>query len=318
MLLAYISHIIFAANSRREGFSIKKIHACEVESSWKNQTDLAQITLPRSVIDFDKAKVNHFFRKGDAVEIHLGYNGQLFKRFTGYITEVSADIPVVIKLQDEMWKLKQLPANVSIKNATLTQLIREIAPGYEADVLEANIGSVRFSQTTVAEVLKKLQSDFGINSYFQEGKLIVGKIYEDNTGEHTIHLENDLAKNDLKFVNADDISIKIKAVSTLFNGTKIEAEVGDEDGEERQLSYYNIESESDLKALAQIDYDKYKKGGFEGNVETFAYVNAIHGDKVNLVSSIYPERNGTYYIDKVADKLANPTYHRIITIGAAV
>lgn len=321
MVLAYIANIVFAGNNRREAFAIKQVNSVTTESSWKEQTDRCTITLPRNVKAFDRNRVNHYFRVGDAVRVELGYNGILHQVFTGYITEVSADAPIVIKCEDEMWKLKRKPANVSLQNATLEQLIRAIAPGYEIDCLQVNIGTVRFSQTTVAEVLKVLKDDFGIYSYFQHGKLLVGKIYEDNDATHTIHLERDLSANNLQFVNGADRQIELKAVSTQFNGNKIEVVIGDEGGEPRQLSYFNITDKAELTKLAEADYERIKQDGFEGDINAFAHIapTIVHGDKVNLISDLYPERTGQYYVDKVEHKLTDtPEYRKTIMVGPKV
>lgn len=321
MVLAYIAHITFSANDRREAFSIKQVNSVVAESSWKEQTDRCTITLPRNVNAFDKNKVNHFFRRGDQVTVNLGYNGVLHEIFRGYITEVGADVPIVIKCEDEMWKLKLKAAYVSLKNAKLEQLIRSIAPGYALDVLDVNIGTVRFSQTTVAEVLKVLKDDFGLYSYFQNRKLVVGKIYDDNTSTYDIHLERDLSGNNLQFINEADKQIELTAVSTLFNGNKVEVKLGDEGGEPRQLSYFNIENQSELKKLAENDLARIKQSGYEGDISAFANIgdNIIHGDKANLISSIYPERNGLYYVDKVEHRLVDsPEYKKIITLGQKV
>ena len=317
MLLALCAHIIFGKTETRSEINLYRVSSVEVESSWKNLTDKCTITLPRKLKDFDKYKVREVFKRGDSVTVNLGYNGKLVQEFKGYIVSVSADIPVKIVCEDEMYKLKSLPVNYATNNCYLPDLIKTIAPGYQYDVAEYNIGSVRFPKTTVAQVLQKLKNDYGFYSYFQNGKLTVGKIYADQQKTVDIDLEK-IITNNLEYKTKDDKRIKLTAVSTKIKGDKIEVSIGDQDGEERQLTYFNITNESDLRKLAQKDYDKYMADGFEGTIDDFAIQQPKHGDKLNITSQLYPERKGLYYCDSVTTKFEKAIYHRTLNVGQKV
>ena len=112
--------ITLPATDNRGELILKKIQSVRIESSWKRLTDTAEITLPRKAIHLDQGKVKvsfkqvkEWFRRGDPVLIELGYNGNYEIEFAGYITHVSADIPIKIKLEDEMYQLKKLPVHIS-------------------------------------------------------------------------------------------------------------------------------------------------------------------------------------------------------------
>lgn len=317
MYLAMCCHIIFGNTSTHKELNLYRCSAVKVESSWKNLTDKCTITLPRKLKDFDKYKVKEIFKRGDAVTVHLGYNGKLEKEFTGYIVSVSADVPIVITCEDEMYKLKKVNVNYSKSDCYLPDLIKEIAPGYQYDVAEYHIGSVRFAKTTVAQVLQKLKNDYGFYSYFQNGKLVVGKIYSDQQNKVDVNLER-IIENNLEYKTKDDKSIKLTATSTKIKGDKIEVVVGDQDGEDRQLSYFNIQNQADLKKLAQKDYDKYMADGFDGSIKNIGTPRISHGDKLNITSNIYSDRNGLYYCDGIVCEWQKSTYRRTIEIGQKV
>lgn len=320
MVLAMCCHITFPAHNGRPAIDLYRATSVKIESSWKNLTDMATITLPRRVREFGKIgdnRVKEIFRRGDPVTVSLGVNGTLTQEFSGYIISASADIPVVIKCQDEMWKLKKLPVNIAMNDCYLPDLIKQIAPGYTYEVAEYRIGSIRFPKTTVAQVLQKLKDDYGLYSYFQQGKLVVGKIYSDSSSEVSINLER-IVSNSLEYKTKDEKRIKLTATSTLVGGDKLEVSIGEEDGEKRQLTYFNITNTADLKALAQKDYDKYMADGFEGSLETFGITTISHGDKVNITSDIYPDRNGKYYCDGVVTTWERARYHRTCEIGQKV
>jgi hypothetical protein len=301
MTLAMTAEIIFHATALRGEFVVHQVTEITTESSWKELTDRATITLPRKVRSFEKTKVRELFRRGDAVTIYFGYNGNNVKEFTGYITEVSADIPIKIKLEDEMWKLKQVAVNFSSPEISLKELLAQILPGYEIEALEGvALGGVRFSKTTVAQVLEKLQSDWGLYSYMKGKKLMVGIYYADDSRTVKFHLERNSVSNSLNYKRKEDVLIRIKAISTMPNGVKLEVEnIGDKNGEDRQLSFYNITVLAELERLGQMEYEKYKQDGFDGSFTAFGIPAAHHGQTADLKSTLYKDRSGSYYIDSV-------------------
>lgn len=70
----------FPANDERRGFIVRRFSEVKIETSWKSLTDTAEITLPRNVKGF---KVSELLKEGDAVEILLGYDGNLKPEFSG-------------------------------------------------------------------------------------------------------------------------------------------------------------------------------------------------------------------------------------------
>lgn len=317
MVLAMCCYIIFPATDKRSEINIYKATAVHIESSWKNLTDTAEITLPRNIRDFDKMKISEVFKRGDKVIVHLGFNGVLTEEFRGYIISASADIPVLIKCQNEMWNLKKQAVNISMNNCYLPKLIQAIAPGYEYSVSEYNIGSVRFAKTTAAAVMQKLRDDFGIYCFFRGNTLCAGKVYSGDAVTRNVNLER-IVSNNLTYKTKDEKSIKLTATSTLVGGDKITVELGEKDGEPRDFSYFNIQNKTDLKAIAQKDYDKIMADGFEGDIEVFGNQEIRHGDKLNISSIIYPDRQGLYYADTVTTDWKSTIYHRTVEVGQKV
>lgn len=321
MTLPMNCRIVFAKNDRRSGIVLTQATEIIVDSSWKLLTSTAEIVIPRKVKFFDKNNVQEVFRRGDFVTISFGYNGNNVEEFRGYITEVSADIPIRIKLQDEMWKLKQVPVNFSSPNISLKDLLTSIAPGYKVDALEGvQIGSVRFPKTTVAAVLEKLQQDpWKLNTYFKTVNdtlvLVCGKYYADDSSEPKVnfHLERNCVSSSLNYVRKDDVLILIKGVSTLTNGTKIEVEFGDKDGQTRQLTHYN-KTKKELEILVKLDYEKCKQDRFDGSFTAFGIPSVKHGQKANLTSSLYNDRSGTYFIEGVTKTFNREGIRQVIKL----
>lgn len=323
-----VAKITFPATDTRKELVLKKIESVHIESGWKRLTDTAEITLPRKAIYFENGKrkvtfyeVKKIFKKGDPVIIELGYNGMFVKEFTGYITHVSADIPIKIKCEDEMYQLKKIPINLSVRKTSLQELLEKMIPKYTIDALEVEIGAQRFAKTTVAKVLEYLKDEYSLYSYMKGSQLVCGKVYADDSDDAAIklNLEKNVVNNDLNYKSKDDVIIRINAVSTLSNGSKLEVTVGDENGEERQLSYYGIEIKAELLKIAKEDLKKYKVDGFTGAVKCYGIPVIHHGNKIQLTSNQYPDRNGLYYVEEtVIDFNESSGYRRNVKLGDKV
>lgn len=320
--------IRFFATENREEIVLHKVSEIAFESSFKDPVSKGSITLPRNIRLYNKdgktiaspeEAFKKLFKRGDKVSISWGYNGKLTKEFEGYVTTVSADIPVVLEFEDEMFKIKRMPVNFSSPNITLQELLETIIPGYEIDALEqVTLGSVRLPKTQVGPVLEKLQTDWGLYTYFKDGKVRSGKYYvtESDSDIETFHLERNCVSTALNYKRKEDVKLKIKAVSTLPNGSKIEVDgIGDVDGDERQLTFYNVTDVKELEVLAEIEYKRFKVDGFDGSFTAFGIPSVTHGMKCRLVSGLFKEREGIYYIERVQKSFGIDGIRQQISLG---
>lgn len=319
MTLAMIAKLVFpGTESRPETLVLRKITSVIIESSWEMLTDTATIRMPRNVKYFDKRNVRSVFRNGDPVEIWLGYNDEsnLKPEFSGFITSVSADIPIEIKCEDNMYLLKRHSVNVAMKSNKVADLIKQIIPeGISTDVADIEVEKERFPNTTAAKVLEWLQES-NIYSYFKGDTLVVGKIYTDDQEPPVVFdFHRNVVDNNLQYRLKEDILLWIVAVSTLPKGKKIKVEFGDRGGTRRNLSYYNIAVEAELEKLARQDYERSKVDGYEGEMEIFGTPSMRHGMKAEINSQLYPDRNGVYWIKKVVKEFTEQAiYHQRLTL----
>ena len=314
------SKIVFPKWQDNNGLplTIYKCSSVFISKSFKQNTQFAEITLPRNVRFFDKHAVRDLFRKGDEVIINLGYDSLFKEEFRGYITQIGADIPLVLKLEDEMYKIKRIPVNFSAKNITLSDLWKSLLKGhdYKVDALEVKLGDIRFAKTTIAEVIEQLKSTFNIYTYYQNGVLYSGKYY---TGENSnivnrFNLERNVVSNALNYKRKEDVIVKIDARSILADGKKIEFSLGEDGGDRLKLDYFNITLKAELEKKVKQDYENYKRGGFDGSFTAFGIPSVDFGEKAAIESIVYPERNGEYYIASVEKEFSKEGYRQIIKL----
>jgi hypothetical protein len=326
------------------------VHECEITSSWEEMTDTAKITLPKSVklrtadskgdIDISFAGKNAVFKRGDAIRIYAGYRynknttltpnlaiptptDDLSLRFSGFITHVDPSMPIVISAEDGMYKLK----NITIKKyenpkATLKAILTYIIPkDVKWETEDITIGKFKIEDSSVVEVLEYMKKEFGFSSYFLDDVLYVGFQYQTSKIEQKIvdnapifHFQHNIIEGkSLVFQEADEIKYNVKAINIKTGNRKHTIEVGDADGEQRTLHFYNAD-DKDLKALATELLNKMKYTGFRGDFTTFLNPHMKHGDAISLMDDVIPDRNGIYLIKAVNTKFGVSGGRQTITL----
>lgn len=311
--------VTFPQNDRREKMGLHLLSSVKIESSWKMLTDTAEITLPRKIVRFDRKELRDLLQAGDEVKVELGYGNELYPEFEGYITSVSRGIPVVIRCEDEMYKLKRKTVSYSAKNVKLKKLLQDIAQGYEVKTnFDVELGAVRYSGKTVAQVLEDIRKKTNLHCYFVGKTLHCGNVYTENaqTEKVWIELEKNAVSQDLNETNGE---AQVKAICIGPNGKKLEASAGTEGGEVYNLTYNEREQKvtvAELKKFAVDFYEGLKKQKYKGGVELFGIPVVHPGMTVALSSIITPEMNGSYYVEKVTKEFSdNATYRQKLELG---
>ena len=314
--------VVFKATESHPEFYIRRISEVEIESSWKMICSTAQVVLPRNIKDFNQNKVKDWFKRGDKVEIYLcyGLDEDLILEFSGYITQVSADYPITIKLEDEMWRLKQIPVNFSSKNEKLKSFVQKYVTDYPILIdAEVPLGAINIKNKTLGEVFKKFQEDLSLYPFIRNGKLVVAKPYSDVTDKIPVFdLEKNCVSNDLNYLSKEERTVKVIAESVQnFAKTKkkLKFELGDPDPKTTINKTLSVTTLNELQAEVRKIYDLYKKEGFDGSFTTFGTPSVQHGQKVKITSSLYNDREGIYYIDSIKKKFSRDGYRQEIELG---
>ena len=314
--------VVFKATESHPEFYIRRISEVEIESSWKMICSTAQVVLPRNIKDFNQNKVKDWFKRGDKVEIYLcyGLDEDLILEFSGYITQVSADYPITIKLEDEMWRLKQIPVNFSSKNEKLKSFVQKYVTDYPILIdAEVPLGAINIKNKTLGEVFKKFQEDLSLYPFIRNGKLVVAKPYSDVTDKIPVFdLEKNCVSNDLNYLSKEERTVKVVAESVQnFAKTKkkLKFELGDPDPKTTINKTLSVTTLNDLQAEVRRIYDLYKKEGFDGSFTTFGTPSVQHGQKVKITSSLYNDREGIYYIDSIKKKFSRDGFRQEIELG---
>ncbi len=291
------------------------VNEIEIESAWNKLTDTATIQQAQNISWKDK-KLRQLIAVGNPVQIEIGYGSERDTVFSGYITELAPGVPIKITCEDEMWQLKQSSVTDNISNATITDLLNQHFSGYPHKALPVNLGSsFIIDGVSKAKILKQLNDDFGIHCFFRQGTLYAGRIYDTEYAETSaFRLGYNIIEDDLIYKRKDDVKLSVTAISNNPDGSKLEVKLGDAEGEQRTLNFYNLK-EADLRSSAEREIDRLKYDGYRGSFTAFGRPLVRHGHIVEFQDVKDSDRAGRYWVDAVTYTLGTSGVRQKITLG---
>jgi len=286
----------------------------DIKHSAELLTDTCIITFPRKV-SWDNKKITDLIKRGNNLTVNIGYDDNNEEVFTGIIREINADIPVTVKADDYMFKLKKNSIKTSFQKVSLKEILTEIIPdGITWKANDINLGKFRINNATPAKVLAYLKSKYGIYSFFRNGILYSGlKYWGEYQNSHEFSFTKDIISHNLTYKTAEDIKYKVTAISIAEDNSRTEEKKGDEDGEQRTFYYYNIDKK-ELERRAEQELEELKYDGYRGTFTTFGQPTVFHGDTVKLTDKRYPEREGTYIVKSVSRLFGIKGYRQTIEL----
>lgn len=298
------------------------VESCEIVSSWDTLTDTATLTFP-SRLSWDK-KIKDYIKKDDEIKIWLGYDGDLKLVFVGYVKKIKSSVPVEIECEDVAYKLKRKSTTISYKDATLADVLSDIIPAYIPIAVQPDrvgLAAFRMSNMTPAQILGKIKEKYFQKFWFRNGELYAGLAYWASTKkQHKFSFRGkdaNIIDHDLEYLEADEVKIKLKAVSIDAQNNKTEYTYGDEEGEQRTVFYYD-KSKADIDAVASEEIKRMKFTGYRGSFTTFGEPMVNHGDEVILKDIDMPERDGSYLVKSVTRTYGMDGYRQDIEVGIKI
>lgn len=322
-LLTVMAMFVLACNITIGATEYRQVHEVKIEQDHSQFTHEATIELPRiSKVLADQLKA------GDAVKIELAYEGVYSgTEFTGYVRHVSPKIPVVVECENAAYLMKRVNIVKAWKDTTLKEVLSYLVDQTNsanlgntitlksASVPDINFDTFRISNVSAARAIQDIKDRYGLKAYFRDHELYVGLAYVDDPGEVGYNLGLNVIEDKLTFRTADQVRLRVKATSIQKDNKHIDVEVGDPEGELRSLVFYNVSDEATLQTLAKEEIQKYKYDGFEGHLKSFLIPFATFGMSARIFSPNYPEKDGTYHIDKVKTSFGVDGARREVTIG---
>lgn len=301
-------------------WTIDRVHSVKITGDSSTFADTCRIEMAKN-IKWAQSEVCPV-RRGDKVEVYLGYNEKMKKRFQGCVKEVKAGVPTVITCEDDVFLL----ANVSQKkklyqNTTINEILEDIVPETVRMKIsgQIKIASWKTTAATVSGEISLLMESFPIKAFFcleddGEPTLFVYTAWIDgrkNAGEF-LETKNIISHN-LEYRRSEDVKIRIKGVSHLVNGQTITYTEGD--GEEVVKNYYNLSME-ELKAMVKQEIKAEKWSGLNGSFVTFGEGMIQKGYTVDL--KIEGAQKGRYVVKGVNVEFSTSGYRQDVELQRKV
>ncbi|CAI9429698.1 Phage protein D [Candidatus Ornithobacterium hominis] len=285
-----------------------------IENSIEKFSDAAKVTLPRefknarkgnSGLSFYGKNLLESINVGDAIKIEVGYNGNLDTEFEGYITEIGAEIPLLIECEDEMYQLKKAnKLSKTFSKISLKELLKFIAPAYDIEALDVNLGKFMINNATPYEVITALKEQYGIRCYFKGKVLHAGLLIDMKPASNHdfVFGRNIRESSDLKYLSKEKRQKKFIAVS-LQKGTskKLKSEYGENINGEVTVHAPVGLTQTELNDWVKKQHDSQVFEGYNGSVDGWLIPRVKAQDSIQLEDPNYTNkyRNGRYFVEAV-------------------
>lgn len=307
---------------RRKSYRLEYVGEIQINSSWEQLTDTAELTLPRKLKfkeDIISAEKEGLFNRGDEIKIELGYNGENQSIFEGFITEIHPGIPLRFRCEDGLWKLKQTNIIKTYRSVTLRQILSDFCPIPFKSVDTEDLGVIRFDNVSLANKLHEFKRELNLHSFVRKGVLYSGlKYWLELQQTHLFVFGKNIITADLQYLRKEDIKFEVEAISILPDNSRVTAMVGTTGGSKKTLHFSNIRSEQTLKRMAEDELENHNYEGYRGSFTCFGIPVVRHGDKVTIKDEKLGHAPGTYLVKKVETTFGQGGYRQKVFLSKKV
>ena len=328
IMLILTSVITITSIASKNTWQFTGIKSAEITNDVSTLTNNLTLTIPKKITWQGMPVgigIDAIIKRGDLVTVECGYDGILKNRFSGFVKQVNNKMPVTIICEDGMFLLKQKAIEKKgFKQTTIEQLMAFLLQGtnIKFNCIDKNIklGNYRITKNNVAEELNEIKKEYGLHCYFRTIKneqiLYIGFAFPfDNVNKASfMHGKNIIAEN-FEYKNADDIKLKVTAISIDKKNNRIKEVAGDKDGEAITVYAYGLDKAA-LKTFAEASVKKYKYTGLKGSFTTFGEPLVTHADNAYIESE--DGNKGTYLIKKVVTNFGTDGYRQVVDLGEII
>ncbi len=308
---------------------LKGLESVKIEKKQELLSDSCVITIP-SMIRGVKIDVENQIKRGDKVEVKLGYGDDLATEFSGYlraIVEGSTRNPMRLECEDAMYLTRRYITPKVLTNIDVKGIIRyvlsEVNPQIETPFTYASdISGYKWDRfvihnTTGYEVLDKLRQESGLMIYAKGRELHAHLAFTEGVGKLVKYdfYRNIEDSNSLEYMKETDARVKIKVVGRTEKGAKITVEAGLDGGDQRIFQRPEISNRETLYSIAKAELAKMNYEGYRGNIRAWLIPYCEPGYAVELGNGDDTSRKGRYYAQGVEVEFSRNGGVRTVELG---
>lgn len=300
---------------------------CEIHKSVDLLADTCTITLPGFA--YNKAfRVEQKIKRGDAIEVRLGYDGKLVTEFKGYLLNINTDDgSLTLNCEDDLFVLRKDVKDKQFVHATVKEIVQYCLDQTGVSLkLNCSFGDgfiydkFVISKATAYDVLKKLQEETKANIYIRtnndtkQEELNIHPLYAETHGYVSYSFQQNIEESNLKFKRAEDKRVEVIVESVGKDGKTNTVRTGTTGGDQETVKVYGM-NEAAMKQRADSEYLKRVYDGYEGSVSTWMIPTVEPGDSADVFDEDFEFKNGTYYVTAVTTKFDDGGGKREVQLG---
>ncbi len=307
---------------------LRSVNDVKIKRSVFALVDTAVVKLPLTAFmrlannKLEQVQLKEKFKVGQTITIKLGYNGEYIQEFVGFISRLNFKTPLEIECEDWTYPLKSISITKSCGKTTVKDILQYLSLQcnfkLSSDIPDITIVNFIANNKTCLWVLQELKDKYGLTIYFnQDNTIYCGLAYTKNISKSVklVNGHNVIKADDLKWQNAEDVKLQVKAISMQRSGTKIEATIGDKSGEIRTLYFYDVTDIKQLQTLAETEIKRYKYSGYRGTINCFLKPYSEPGYAADLTDPLFRDRGGIYFTESTEVEFGMNGGRRKLSIG---
>lgn len=314
-----------------DGKKIPLITSVSVKMDVGQLANTATIELPATAFKRRLAQVADI-RRGQKVEIRLGYDDKNELEFDGYVDRrTDKDGGMVVECEDAMFLFRQTAmknaeyANPSVKSL-LNIVAKEVGGGIKIDSkVSYNYEKFVFQNATAFDVLKKIQEETKAHIYLSTDNVLHIEPQYIETASNTVKysFQVNICRDGLnltwKDTTENPLLVEVEGVGKV-NGkaTKVIVTSGKAGGDRIKEKIRGIVDKNTLQSIADDMLASRNYIGFEGSFEGWLRPFVTCGDFVELTDDEDASRNGKYYVTSVETSFSSGGGKRTINLGHKV
>lgn len=298
-------NIVFVNPDTGKKYQLMLLSGVEITQSVDTLCDTATILLPEAVLN-KVLEIESKVSRGTQVFIDLGYDGNLVREFTGYITEIrNNDSSLKIECEDSIFVFRKQVADEVLKPTSVSEIVQrmidQIDPSFTLNC-EYDIGYEKFviNRATGYDVLKKLQSETKANIYFnsETKTLFVDAPFKGRNSEVKLATDRNVESVSLEYKRAIDRKVEVTIEAIGADG-EITSVTSGESGGETVVIKAPLVKGSDLQQIADSELSKRSADRYEGSVDTWLIPVIRPTDTIHYSDPDYADKDGSYYATSV-------------------
>ena len=313
-----------------DGKIIPLITAVSVKMDVTQLANTATVELPATAFKRRLAQVADI-RRGQKVEIRLGYDDRNEVEFDGYVNRrTDKDGGMIVECEDAMFLFRQTQmANQEFVNPTMKSLLGKVAQavgGIKVDTkLDYSYEKFVFQNASAFDVLKKIQEETKAHVYLTTDNVlhVEPQYIEKSSKVVKYSFQANICRDGLNLTWTDTtenpLIVEVEGTGKV-NGkvTKVTVTSGKAGGDRIKEKIRGIVDKKTLQSIADDMLASRNHIGFEGSFDAWLRPFVTAGDFVELIDDEDGTRNGKYYVKSVETTFDSGGGKRKINLGHRV